>query len=162
MVLGTDAALRLEDLEFISKDIWLQVSLKWVYRSHFSNCQHTCVPQSDWFVKCGFKFSFSFKFKWHEFTGFFVAPNLVWLTLWRNKKTPGVKVMAGFHQCNLGQNFTLGYKTINHTSHSSKKLLGNPDCPTHDLSTCMAMLLRCDEPPDQSSSAEQEDFTTAP
>lgn len=127
MVLGADAALRLEDLEFISKDIWLQVSLEWVYGSHVSNCQHTYLSQCDWFVKCAFKFSFFFKFKWHVFTVLFAAQNLVWLTLWKNNKTLGVKVMALFHQCNLGQNFALGYKTINHISRSSRKLLGNPD-----------------------------------
>lgn len=52
--------------------------------------------------------------------------------------------MAFFHQCDLGQNFTLGYKKINHISHSSKKLLENTGYPACDLSTCMAMLLHFD------------------
>lgn len=54
---GDWCTLRIEDFEFINKDIWLQVSLKWVYCSHFSNCQHTRLSQSGWFVKCGFNFS---------------------------------------------------------------------------------------------------------
>lgn len=56
-----DAALRLEDLEFISKDIQLQVSLKSVYCTqflHLSNGEHTYLLWNDWFVNCFFKLPF--------------------------------------------------------------------------------------------------------